>query len=185
MRLRNVEVGARSHAPEPSRRLILERELDAIRPWLARYVAARIGDSHEAEDVVQEVLLATAEAARSSAIDVTAFALGVARHKTADWWRATSRRRSITTATVPDSSDPAPGPAETAEAAETVAYVRSLLQVLSDREADLLLLRMSGCSAQEAGSALGMSSGAVRIAQHRALGKLRAEVGRRGDGACR
>jgi RNA polymerase sigma-70 factor (ECF subfamily) len=33
---------------------------------------------------------------------------------------------------------------------------------------------LTGLSAQETGSALGMSAGAVRVAQHRALARLRA-----------
>jgi RNA polymerase sigma-70 factor (ECF subfamily) len=39
----------------------------------------------------------------------------------------------------------------------------------------LLVLRvLTGLSAEETGAALGMSAGAVRVAQHRALASLRA-----------
>jgi RNA polymerase sigma-70 factor (ECF subfamily) len=39
---------------------------------------------------------------------------------------------------------------------------------------ELLVLRvLTGLSAEETGAALGMSAGAVRVAQHRALARLR------------
>jgi RNA polymerase sigma-70 factor, ECF subfamily len=45
------------------------------------------------------------------------------------------------------------------------------------RSAARLVLRvLSGLSAEETGNALGMSAGAVRVAQHRALARLRAIV---------
>ncbi len=50
-----------------------------------------------------------------------------------------------------------------------------LLDQLPSHQRELLLLRVvAGLSAEETGSALGMSSGAVRVAQHRALARLRA-----------
>ena len=53
--------------------------------------------------------------------------------------------------------------------------IRALLAKLPRRQRELLVLRMvSGLSAEETGAALGLSAGAVRVAQHRALGKLRA-----------
>jgi RNA polymerase sigma-70 factor, ECF subfamily len=49
-----------------------------------------------------------------------------------------------------------------------------LLARLPGRQQELLVLRViAGLSAQETGSALGMSPGAVRVAQHRALARLR------------
>jgi RNA polymerase sigma-70 factor (ECF subfamily) len=52
--------------------------------------------------------------------------------------------------------------------------VRSLLDRLPDNLRELLLLRVAvGLSAEETGRALGMTPGAVRVAQHRALSRLR------------
>ena len=52
---------------------------------------------------------------------------------------------------------------------------RALLARLPAHQRELVVLRvLTGLSAQETGSALGMSAGAVRVAQHRALARLRA-----------
>jgi RNA polymerase sigma-70 factor (ECF subfamily) len=50
-----------------------------------------------------------------------------------------------------------------------------LLDRLPENLRELLLLRVAvGLSAEETGRALGMTPGAVRVAQHRALSRLRA-----------
>jgi RNA polymerase sigma-70 factor (ECF subfamily) len=55
--------------------------------------------------------------------------------------------------------------------------VRALLRRLPRQQRELLVLRvLAGLSAQEVGNELGMSAGAVRVAQHRALARLRAIV---------
>ena len=55
--------------------------------------------------------------------------------------------------------------------------VRALLAQLPAQQHRLLVLRvLTGMSAEETGEALGMSPGAVRVAQHRALARLRAIV---------
>ena len=52
---------------------------------------------------------------------------------------------------------------------------RELLSALPETLRELLLLRVAvGLSAEETGRALGMSAGAVRVAQHRAVQRLRA-----------
>lgn len=54
---------------------------------------------------------------------------------------------------------------------------RALLAMLPEQQRELPVLRvLTGLSAEETGSALGMSAGAVRVAQHRALARLRAMV---------
>jgi RNA polymerase sigma-70 factor (ECF subfamily) len=53
----------------------------------------------------------------------------------------------------------------------------ALLDRLPTNLRELLLLRLAvGLSAEETGRALGMTPGAVRVAQHRALARLRAYV---------
>lgn len=145
------------------------------RAILVRYVGARIGDAHEVEDVVQECLIAAAMSSRREP-DPLPFLLGTARHKTADWWRDRGRARTVPCADVPDRVDDADGPLEVAVRNEEAARARSLLQRLPERDAELLMLRMAGCSAGETAAALGMNEGSVRVAQHRALAKLRAEL---------
>jgi RNA polymerase sigma-70 factor (ECF subfamily) len=48
------------------------------------------------------------------------------------------------------------------------------MDVLPGQQREILLLRVGvGLSAEETADALGMTAGAVRVAQHRALAKLR------------
>jgi len=62
----------------------------------------------------------------------------------------------------------------TDEGRRCVEQARRLLARLPENQRELLLLRVvSGLSAEETGNVLGMSPGAVRVAQHRALARLR------------
>ena len=81
------------------------------------------------------------------------------------------------TADVPDGPDDRPGPEEMALAYLEAESVRGLLAQLPAQQRELLVLRvLSGLSAEETGQLLGMSAGAVRVAQHRALARLRVLV---------
>jgi RNA polymerase sigma-70 factor (ECF subfamily) len=81
---------------------------------------------------------------------------------------------AIPTRDLPDAPDDGPGPEETAVACLEAERVRALLRRLPDQQRELLVLRiLAGLTAQETGDELGMSAGAVRVAQHRALARLR------------
>ena len=75
-------------------------------------------------------------------------------------------------------TDDRPGPEETKPWPSFEAErARALLARLPVNQRQLLVLRLlTGLSAEETGHALGMSAGAVRVAQHRALARLRAMV---------
>jgi RNA polymerase sigma-70 factor (ECF subfamily) len=74
--------------------------------------------------------------------------------------------------------DLADGPEEVAVRASDAEHARALLDVLPDALRELMVLRIAvGLTAEETGRALGMSAGAVRVAQHRALQRLRAVAG--------
>ena len=69
----------------------------------------------------------------------------------------------------------APEPEEMAVACIEAQRARDLLALLPGHLRELLVLRMvAGLTAEETGHVLGMSAGAVRVAQHRALARLRA-----------
>jgi len=83
-------------------------------------------------------------------------------------------RLAIPTEDLPDGPDDRPGPEETVVAYIEAERVRSLLARLPLHQRELLVLRvLTGLSAEETGRALGMSAGAVRVAQHRAIARLR------------
>lgn len=135
------------------------------------------GSYGSADDVAQEVCMAVVKALPryvDTGSPFAAFVHGITAHKVADAQRALYRDRSATTDEVPDSVDPAAGPEDRLLARERAQVARRLLDRLPPAHRDLLLLRVvNGMSAEETGAVLGMSAGAVRVAQHRALARLR------------
>ena len=155
--------------------------LRQIRPMVLRYCRARLGrisgHHHVADDVAQEVCIALVSALpryRDMGRPFASFVYGIASHKVADAMRSAANL-AIPTEDLPDEADDRPGPEETAVAYLEAERVRALLRRLPRQQRELLVLRvLAGMSAQETGNELGMSAGAVRVAQHRALARLRA-----------
>ncbi len=159
----------------------IESLLGHIRPMVVRYCRARLdrstGHYYVADDVAQEVCLAVLAALpryRDMGRPFASFVFGIASHKVADAAR-TAARLAVPLANLPDGPDDRPGPEETVVAWIEAEHARKLLARLPDHQRDLLILRVvAGLSAEETGTVLGMSAGAVRVAQHRALARLRA-----------
>lgn len=155
--------------------------LRQIRPMVVRYCRARLGhvSGHYqvAEDVAQEVCIAVLIALpryRDMGRPFASFVFGIASHKVADA-RRSAARLAIPTENLPDGPDDQPGPEEAVVASLDAQRARALLGRLPEHQRELLVLRvLVGLSAEETGTALGMSAGAVRVAQHRALARLRA-----------
>lgn len=70
-----------------------------------------------------------------------------------------------------------PGPEAVALAAERSASLRSVLAQLPEEQRRILELRVAGLSGPEIAAALGRSHGSVRVAQHRAIVRLRHLLG--------
>ncbi len=151
-----------------------------VRTIVHRYCRARLGrlpgSEHAADDVAQEVCLAVLSALpryRDEGRPFEAFVFGIAAHKVADAQRS-AVRAAVPTEDMPDEPDLGPGPEDQALRNSDAVLVRGLLDRLPANQRELLILRVAvGLSAEETGNALGMSSGAVRVAQHRALARLR------------
>lgn len=159
----------------------IESLLQHIRPMVVRYCRARLGriagHYHVADDVAQEVCIAVLSALpryRDMGRPFASFVFGIASHKVADAVRSAGRL-AIPTEDLPDGPDDRPGPEETVVAYIEAKRAMALLTRLPVQQRELLVLRIiTGLSAAETGNALGMSAGAVRVAQHRALARLRA-----------
>jgi RNA polymerase sigma-70 factor, ECF subfamily len=159
----------------------VELLLRQIRPMVVRYCRARLGrisgQYHVADDVAQEVCIAVLSALpryQDMGRPFASFVFGIAAHKVADAKRAAARL-AIPTQDLPDGPDDRPGPEETAVACIEAERARALLAQLPGPQRELVALRLlRGLTAEETGQALGMTAGAVRVAQHRALARLRA-----------
>jgi RNA polymerase sigma-70 factor, ECF subfamily len=146
-----------------------------------RYCRARLsrfpGAEHSADDVSQEVCVAVLSALpryRDEGRPFEAFVYRIAANKVADAQRA-FYRLAVPVADLPDVTDTSDGPEQFADRFSDVEQVRDLLSGLPELQRELLLLRIAvGMSAEETGRALNMTAGAVRVAQHRAMQRVRA-----------
>lgn len=152
-----------------------------------RYCRGRLGRlpgaEYAADDAAQEACIAVLTALpryRDEGRPFEAFVFGIAARKVADVQRA-AIRAAVPTEFLPEKPDEAAGPEDAAMAAADAQRARDLLDELPDHLRELMVLRVAvGLSAEETGRALNMTPGAVRVAQHRALNKLRALAAEKG-----
>ncbi|WP_370462412.1 sigma-70 family RNA polymerase sigma factor [Nocardiopsis sp. FR6] len=155
--------------------------LREVRPMVVRYCRARLarvsGLAHYSDDVAQEVCIALLSAIpryQDRGRPFAAFVFGIAAHKVADTLRVAGRVEVVPTDTVPERPDEGPGPEESAVRVIEAQRARELLDELPEQQRRLLFMRVIvGLTADETGHVLGMSAGAVRVAQHRAIARLR------------
>ncbi len=156
-----------------------------LRPKVIRYCRARIrsnGPDHTAaDDVAQEVfaaVLTSLHRFRGHEAAFQSFVFGIAANKVADHHRARSRDRTHLAAEPVDSTDLGPGPEQRVLRAELGERMRELLGLLTEAQREILVLRVAaGMSAAETAAIVGSTPAAVRVAQHRALQKLRQHLG--------
>ncbi|UED84582.1 RNA polymerase sigma factor ShbA [Streptomyces profundus] len=161
-----------------------------VHPLALRYCRVRLsrlpGEArHFVDDLAQEVCLAVLCALpryRDTGRPFDAFVVAIAQHKVADLQRAALRHpgsMAIPSDEMPERPDDSLGPEERALLSSDAEWARKLLANLPAHLRELVLLRVAiGLTAEETGHRLGMSPGAVRVAQHRALSRLRALAGR-------
>lgn len=170
-------------------RAALSRILEMVRPVIVRYCRARVGSAERgqlsADDVAQEVCLAVMTALpryRDQGRPFMAFVYGIAAHKVADAHRSAARNKAEPTADVPDEISTDGGPEQQALDSEARRRVDALLDTLPDKQREILVLRLIvGLSAEETAEAVGSTAGAVRVAQHRALSKLKKTLVKAGE----
>jgi RNA polymerase sigma-70 factor (ECF subfamily) len=142
---------------------------------IARYIYARLGDRHEAEDLAGDVFLKALESLKSykeRGIPMQAWLFKIAHNVLVDRLRKKGR-----TATVPiDAVSIAAGedPAVMAERSIEIERVNEAMQRLTPEQREVVRLRFFGdLSSKEVGVVLSKSDGAVREMQRAALEKLR------------
>jgi RNA polymerase sigma-70 factor, ECF subfamily len=162
-------------------RAAVDEVLRLVRPLVVRYCRARVGSQEKtfasADDVAQEVCLAVLTALpsyRDQGRPFLAFVYGIAAHKVADAHRSAARNRAEPVPEVPDAPSLADGPEQRAIQGELAERMSTLLSTLPDKQRDILVLRVVvGLSAEQTAVAVSSTPGAVRVAQHRALSRLR------------
>ena len=136
------------------------------------YVAYRIGDGADAEDVTSntfERALRYRDSFDPRRGEAATWLIGIARRCIDD----ALARRVLVLDEVAESE--APGDLE--EEAGLRDELRAALRRLDARDGELIALRFGGdLTARQIGEALGMTTNAVEVALHRALGKVRREL---------
>jgi RNA polymerase sigma-70 factor (ECF subfamily) len=182
--------GAEAATPlsELARRAIRDEEaarealLARVRDLALRYARVRLGRfgaEDAAQDVAQEVCMAVLSALSTyeeRGLPFEAFVYRIASRKLADAQRGTMQGPTLV-ADLPDRVDEAPGPEAQAVRRSEVDLALRLMSQLSEQHREILTLRVAvGLTADETAAALDMTPGAVRVAQHRALNRLRSMV---------
>ncbi|MEO7130244.1 MAG: sigma-70 family RNA polymerase sigma factor [Dermatophilaceae bacterium] len=162
------------HDPRASEEL-----LSRVRQMALRYARARLGRfgaEDAAQDVAQEVCMAVLRGLptyEERGLPFEAFVYTITARRLADAQRA-AMRGAIPVATVPEQRDEAPTPEEIALVRNQADLALTLMEKLPAQQREILMLRVAvGLTARETAASLRMTPGAVRVAQHRALGRLR------------
>lgn len=160
----------------------LQQLVNLIYLPVTRYCRSRMTSYRypTADDIAQEVCLAVAKSIpnyEDKGLPFMAFVYRIASNKIIDARRSHSRDMSHPTDELSD-DEPAPDCPETEVIdLDSCNEVAKLLDLLNERSREIIALRVfGGYSAEETAEILGLTSGAVRVAQHRALGKLRAHL---------
>lgn len=156
-----------------------DRVLEAVRPLVVRYCRDRIDakpGAEDADDVVQDVCLALVKAlpGQPAKRPLSKVVRGIARHAVDAARKAAERRQDDPVPEIPDGADAAPDPEHQALRHELTERMAQLLQVIPEKQREIVVLRVVvGLTAEETAAVVGSTAGAVRVAQHRALGHLR------------
>lgn len=176
-----------SAAAPPALRLVPAQPLDfddavrRVRPRLHRYAIRRLGDTHEAEELVQEALL-RAYTHREQLLteeDLSAWSTVVTGRLVIDRLRV--RGRSTSVADVPEGSRVGRDTADVVVARDEARTALDALDAMPSRQASLLWAReVEGKSYEELCAHFGMTEPAVRSVLTRARKALRREYELRG-----
>lgn len=149
--------------------------LQRLQSHLRAYYARRIGRAAEAEDLLQETLIAmhTRRGTYDPTRPFTAWVYAIARYKLIDHFRRTKRRAEDPL----DDTDMLFAASDT-QAAEARLDVTRLLSRLPERTQKLIRdVKIEGLSIAEAAARHDMSDSAVKVGVHRGLKALGAKVG--------
>lgn len=145
-----------------------------------RYLRARCGTDHVAEDLTSETFVAAVDAIRRSKVsEVTvAWLIGIARHKLVDHWRRIERQQKLTD--VSQERSTAPVDDDPWDIVLDAMTTRSTLEALGPHHRGALTLRyLDGLGVADVASHLGRSVGATEVLLVRARKAFRTNYERK------
>jgi len=170
-RLKAAMVAALDGDPAAYRALLAE-----LAPHLRAYFKRRVGSAADAEDLVQETLIAihTRRATYDRALPFTAWLHAIARYKLIDHFRRAKLRRTWPL----EDAESVLADAD-ADAVSAGRDVERLLAALPEKKRALVRqVKLEGLSTAEAAARSGISESAVKVGVHRAMKTLSAMIGR-------
>lgn len=157
-------------------------------PRVYRYILARTGNSHDAEDLAEEVFMRVLEALERfqwREAPFSAWLFRIAHNAVISQRRKETARGKSTQLTDGLPMDTA-GPEELVESRLVLNEVMAAAQKLPEAQRQVIALRFgAGLSVAETAQAMGKGEGNVKVIQHKAIAKLREMMGqpRRGKAA--
>ena len=143
-------------------------------PRLLAYAARRLPGAEEAQDAVSEAMaraVAGIQRFRAEGAGFDAWLYGILRHVVLD---AQGGQRRKSSDPVPEAVDEAPQPVDQLLHRQEASALRAAFHRLRAEDQELLELRVvAGLRAEDTARVLGRRAGAVRMAQSRALARLR------------
>ena len=163
-----------------------EALFDAVYPSLFRYCNRLTGDPDQAEDLAQEAFFRLLDrGVKGTEESLRSWLFMVATNLVRDRSRTRETRKRIISAFPPPV--PEVGPEVDLDRAEAIERVRNALEVLSERDREMLLLRQEGFSYREIAEVARVSHRSVGTILARALQKFAAELSNeeKGNGTSR
>ena len=144
------------------------------------YFLLRTGNREDAEDLASQVFVRAFEALprfRTGQGTVRSWLFAIAHNQAVSHYRKRHRTQPIDTV---DLMDSAPALEDGAIQREDLRRLREALEHLTGEQRQVIELRLSGLSGIETSAAIGKSHAATKMLQHRAVERLRQELGRPG-----
>ena len=140
-----------------------------------RYIAVKIGDRMEAEDLTQQVFLNAVQSIGSykwKGMPFSSWLYRIAHNQSVDYFRKKAKRPTVTL----DDTDPPGGddPEKTTETKLTMEELALATRKLTESQREVISLRFGGqLSIAEVARSMGKSEGAIKALQHSAVAALR------------
>jgi RNA polymerase sigma factor (sigma-70 family) len=148
-----------------------------------RFCLARVTDPYAAEELAAEVFASAYAAYPRLVVDeivgIGPWLTRIARNTVIDHHRRRGRRQAIADRYLPSHEPESASVERQVLAREEIRTLGRCLSELSERDQQLIALRISGTTGAAAGQLLGLSPHAATVASGRALSRLRAEFTRR------
>jgi len=160
---------------------------DWFMPRVYRYVVARVGNTHEAEDLTEEVFLKLLGAIgdfRWKDVPFSSWVFRIAHNCVATHFRRSAQRGGPTAEIPLDLADGRHDVAHAIEERITLEEVRAAAALLPDAQREVIALRFAvGLSIADTAKALGKREGNIKALQHKAVAKLQKMLIPERDGA--